>query len=357
MENKYDTKEIDSNFNISYDKFTVYVNRTFLGSVFNESKKVFKNKHELSKYIIKKYNLKRYNARNLAETFTRRWINGMRSIPLDYLLALCEIAKKDKKEIYKNILSIKFAGCRIPIEIKKFPLKLNTHWAFISECIRCEGALDGKRMTLENTSTEIISEFRNNLYQIGVGNENIKEHISVKVQVPNDLEKNDIKVFNSKGEMRNFHMRVLNLRKGIKKEIIFTDKFKYEKNLNYQILTKTNKININVLIPKYGKIEAVSDYSDKRYKNVSPSVVLVVCNKTAVWILNNIFEIPLGKKSSIIRIPEIIKNISIWLTAGLFGLVHFYLFLILPLKEGIIFLCIIALAGACWGYMFNYFRN
>jgi len=51
------------------------------------------------------------------------------------------------------------------------------------------------------------------------------------------------------------------------------------------------------------------------------------------------------------------KSLSIWLTAILFGLTHFYIFLILPIKGGIIFLAAIAVIGAIWGYLFAYFNN
>jgi len=51
------------------------------------------------------------------------------------------------------------------------------------------------------------------------------------------------------------------------------------------------------------------------------------------------------------------KSLSIWLTAILFSLVHLYIFLILPIKGGILFLIAIAIIGAFWGYLFAYFNN
>ena len=51
------------------------------------------------------------------------------------------------------------------------------------------------------------------------------------------------------------------------------------------------------------------------------------------------------------------KNMAIWLTAILFGLVHFYIFTFLSIKSGIFFLGLIALAGAFWGYLFERFHN
>ncbi len=50
-------------------------------------------------------------------------------------------------------------------------------------------------------------------------------------------------------------------------------------------------------------------------------------------------------------------NLSVWITAILFALIHFYLFQILSFKIGILFLVILMLAGVCWGYLFQYFKN
>jgi len=50
-------------------------------------------------------------------------------------------------------------------------------------------------------------------------------------------------------------------------------------------------------------------------------------------------------------------NKSVWFTAILFALIHFYIFTILPIKTGISFLVLIALVGGIWGYLFNYYDN
>jgi membrane protease YdiL (CAAX protease family) len=51
------------------------------------------------------------------------------------------------------------------------------------------------------------------------------------------------------------------------------------------------------------------------------------------------------------------KPRSIWLTAVLFGMVHCYLFAVLPMGTGVLFLALIALAGAFWGYLFERFGS
>ncbi len=50
-------------------------------------------------------------------------------------------------------------------------------------------------------------------------------------------------------------------------------------------------------------------------------------------------------------------NVSIWLTAILFALIHCYIFTILPIKIGISFLALIFIVGLIWGYLFKYFNN
>ncbi|HNX90543.1 MAG TPA: CPBP family intramembrane metalloprotease [Candidatus Omnitrophota bacterium] len=50
-------------------------------------------------------------------------------------------------------------------------------------------------------------------------------------------------------------------------------------------------------------------------------------------------------------------NKSVWITAALFALIHSYVFTILPFKTGMLFLLLIAIVGAMWGYLFNYFGN
>ncbi|MFC1805116.1 CPBP family intramembrane glutamic endopeptidase [Candidatus Omnitrophota bacterium] len=51
------------------------------------------------------------------------------------------------------------------------------------------------------------------------------------------------------------------------------------------------------------------------------------------------------------------ENLSIWLSAILYGLSHFYIFLILPARSAIIFLAGIVVIGAFWGYLFKFCRN
>ncbi|GEM_PF-1920807 len=51
------------------------------------------------------------------------------------------------------------------------------------------------------------------------------------------------------------------------------------------------------------------------------------------------------------------KNASVWMAAVLFGLIHFYVLLFIPLKQGLFLMGLITLAGAFWGYLYEYFGN
>lgn len=51
------------------------------------------------------------------------------------------------------------------------------------------------------------------------------------------------------------------------------------------------------------------------------------------------------------------KYAAILLTSLLFALSHIYLFSILSFKDGVFSLCLIALAGIFWGYLYEYTQN
>jgi len=83
----------------------------------------------------------------------------------------------------------------------------------------------------------------------------------------------------------------------------------------------------------------------------------------ALYLLFNLFLIGLGeeifwrgfiqKKIS----GYLSANLSIWITATLFASIHFYIFTIVPIKPGIIFLFLVAISGVIWGYLFKHFNN
>jgi len=46
-------------------------------------------------------------------------------------------------------------------------------------------------------------------------------------------------------------------------------------------------------------------------------------------------------------------SVSIWITAVLFSVSHFYLFIILPIMQSIVLLGLIGVAGIAWGYLYE----
>jgi membrane protease YdiL (CAAX protease family) len=59
-----------------------------------------------------------------------------------------------------------------------------------------------------------------------------------------------------------------------------------------------------------------------------------------------------GKMSNILS-----ANTSIWITAGIYGLVHSYLLFIVPPGAGAVLVALIAILGAFWGYLYKYSGN
>lgn len=48
---------------------------------------------------------------------------------------------------------------------------------------------------------------------------------------------------------------------------------------------------------------------------------------------------------------------AIWITALLFALIHFYVFILLPFDKGMILLVLIGIVGAIWGYLYAKTEN
>jgi len=51
------------------------------------------------------------------------------------------------------------------------------------------------------------------------------------------------------------------------------------------------------------------------------------------------------------------RHTAIWSTAVIFGLTHCYVFIILPLQQGVITIAAVTVLGALWGYLFVRFNN
>jgi len=138
------------------------------------------------------------------------------------------------------------------------------------------------------------------LIKIGVKKDTIKETLHIKIQVPEYWQDENIGIFDSLNTKTicSFHSRILDLKKGNKKDIIFTlDKFQYNKELIFRIFHKGEYIfRISIFIPEKGKIFFWSTLKDERYSKSCCSLRLDVHNKTLAYILNDTFKIPYGKK-------------------------------------------------------------
>lgn len=82
-----------------------------------------------------------------------------------------------------------------------------------------------------------------------------------------------------------------------------------------------------------------------------------------IYVLFSVFVIGLGEelfwRGFIQRkiANKVTKSASIWLTAALFSVIHFYLFIILPITQSIILLSLIGVIGIVWGYLYEKTNN
>ncbi|MBL7160510.1 MAG: hypothetical protein ISS93_01525 [Candidatus Aenigmarchaeota archaeon] len=292
------------------ERFTVDVEPEFLHELMERTIQKSGSTMGLAEYIIKKHKLKIcIHARRLADNI-KKWQRKKQSIPLVYYLTIGNHAGVKDTELYKNINGIRLYKCRKNIHIN-YPLTLNKYWGFVSECIRVEGTITKKAVILENTNTEITAKFEQCVRKLGIPKGNIHNHLNVRIQIPESTPRNSIRIINleTNKEIENFHMRILKLKRGLKKEIAFYNKnFSYGKPLLFKVCCANSHFFVKVIVPKNGKIICTSNLKDERYKKTCVSLFMQIDNKTLVWILENIFDIPVGKKSSIITIPDIIKS-------------------------------------------------
>ncbi|MAG52667.1 MAG: hypothetical protein CMH62_01755 [Nanoarchaeota archaeon] len=292
------------------DKFTADVDKEFLFNLIEKAREKTGSHRNLYNELNFHHNLSRYDEKGISDNI-RKWQKGLTriQIPLDYYLAIGKLAGFDKLILDKNIKGIRFKGCRN--NFNNYPLALNKDWIYVSELTRCEGHITSKRIALENTNTELIHKFRSALLNLGIKKETIKERLDVKIQIPLATKLEDLKIVNTTYDqpIKKPHLRILKLKEGNKKEVVFNDRnFEYNKTNIYLINYKKKKIKVSVNVPKKDKITSESSLVDKRYQKSSIAVALDISNKTLAMILNVVFEIPMGKKSYIIHIPELIKK-------------------------------------------------
>jgi membrane protease YdiL (CAAX protease family) len=115
---------------------------------------------------------------------------------------------------------------------------------------------------------------------------------------------------------------------------------------------------LNSILSSHGL--KISFHGEVGYKLLTAGESL---KETFLYLLFSIFLIGLGEeifwRGFIQRkiSNALPKNFSIWITAAVYGLVHVYIFFFMPLLDGCIFVGLIVLAGAFWGYLYERFDN
>ena len=301
----------EHNINLEENKFTVEIDKEFLYNLIERVVNKFDFYKDLYLVLFKNYHLLRYDKKNLGNII-RRWQRKRQRIPLDYFLAFGDIINYKKEVLFKNIISLNFKGSRVSLRCG-YPIKLTKELASISELIKVEGYLTRRKCVFENTNTELTALLKNRLIVFGVDKKNIKERLHIRIQIPEKLSKKNFKILNLNRNIyiKNFYERILNLKKGIKKELIFSElNFNYNKYLKYRVFYKDKYFDISIRVPLQDKIYCQSNFCDNRYQKITVSLRMDVFNATLAYILNNVFEVPYWKKSNNIFIPKIIKDSS-----------------------------------------------
>ena len=295
---------------IPEEEFTVDVEQEFLSKLIEESIKKANGTGNLSAILINKYNLKEYTKRSLADSL-RKWQRKRHLIYLNAYIKLGSYRAIDKDILYSKVLSIKLPRGKISLKTS-YPIKLNSAWAFLSECIRSEGHLTKlkKRIILENTDVDLIQEFKKNARKVGVSN--FRQSLKVKFMVPLDARLSEVKVINlNSDEEKKLHRRILKLKDCDRQEMIFTESnASAGDSFNYLVKSKSFQFNIAVHIPKAGKIKADSTLqTDRICQKVTPSLIVTIGNSIFYRILSKTFQIQPGRKSHKIFIPGVIKQL------------------------------------------------
>lgn len=297
--------------NIQLDKFTANIEPKFIFNLIERIIKKVESPKNLYKLVSKRYNLQRYNQKGISDNL-RKWQKNKRCIYLDYYFAIGHYLNIKKSILYSKIKNFKIA--RSKNSLTKYPLILDHNLTLFSELIRVEGHLDNKRIIFENTNTELNRKLRDSIISIGVPKESIQELLHIKIQIPEHLEKSEIRIKNliTGKDITKFHERMLQLQKGNKKEIIFIENNPfYNKEIKYLIQLPKKKFHISIFVLEKEKIIFNSTLKDKRYKKGCASLVTIIHNKTFCFILNKYFKIQFGKKSRKIFIPNFIKQMDL----------------------------------------------
>ncbi len=296
---------------IKEEDYIIKVNQNFLNNLIESAIAKTGKVSKLSEILIKIYKLKRYDQKSLSDNL-RKWQKN-RDIGLNYYLVIGDFLQEEKNKLYSKINYVKLRQTRNGLKLK-FPFEITPDWCYLSEAIKVEGTLNRKRVIFENTDTALTKKVKEKLINIGIEKEKIRESLHIRIQVPKKFEDKNLKIFNeiNKKKVNNFYSRILKLKRGNKKSIIFSlSHFEYNKKLTFKVYHKNKFLLQNdIFIPKQGKILFFNSLKDERYKKGCVSLRIEVGNKTLSYILNDFFKIPYGKKTRSIYIPTKIKELN-----------------------------------------------
>tara|TARA_Y100000310_G_C20654060_1_gene801047 strand:+ start:79 stop:1476 length:1398 start_codon:yes stop_codon:yes gene_type:complete len=298
--------------NIPKDEFTVDVDERYLLELIEEALEKAGNPKKLWNELKGKCCLAKYKQLRFSDVL-RKWQKKKRAIFYDYYLAIGEVVGKNNEELNFWVNEIRLKNTRNGLK-QKLPIKVNPNWCYLSEGIKVEGHLNKKRVIFENTDTALTGKIKKHLQVLGIDKWTIKETLHIRIQVPIDFKDESIEIIDGLNEtkIKSFHSRILKLRKGDKKEIIFIQStFQYNHELIFRLYYEGTYIfKTYIFVPKKGKIFFWSTLEDERYENCCVSLRLDIHNKTLSYILNSVFKIPYGKKTKKIYIPEMIKRLD-----------------------------------------------
>jgi len=235
---------------------------------------------------------------SIQDRYISQWKRQKMFIPVDCAIELCKLTNISTIKLENHIKKIKHKNCPNKTAVK-FPLIYNEDLAFLGETIRVEGNIKKNlfHSNISNIDIEFIKKILTCVKNCGVNKKSLHLYTKIEAEIPKNV--NPIKVI-SENRILKFHVRHPSKSTGLKRKIGFMDKF-YFGSKKYYIIFKNRKMKLEITIPKSGKITSKSNY-----KKSSSVCFITIANMTFCKLLNNLLQIPSGKKSEIIYMPKIL---------------------------------------------------
>ena len=296
-------------YHLPIHEFSVRLTDDYLDMIYKLIKDRFKKVRNIIPYIQNCSSIKK-NIDKSAKIYTI--FAGKRYIPCDLLIRICKILNIDIEEMEKHItLLAKNKYTKKPISLK-FPLTINEEFVRICEIIRTEGYISPNlQITLSNSDMRIINNYIDCFKIFSLKKRDFYFRLYTKICIPNYVKKEDIQLYdvNDGRKINNFSFRTKILKNGKKKEVHIYDSDLISFKKKYKIVIPTRIIDTEVDFSKE-IISSSSSYIDGKGKNITSSLCVTLSNHVISKLLHYIGEIPLGKKSSIIRLPQWIQELD-----------------------------------------------